>query len=144
MTHMAALGLREAAQQVGLHRSSLFRAIRAGRLSAERTDGGDYLIDPAELFRVYPPRPERAQQSAQVCPEQGARPAETDVTGLRVRIATLEGQVGTLSAELRTVRELADTLRKECDRWHEQAQRLALAGPPRRSWWPWRSAWRTA
>src|SRR3954463_10279495 len=76
---MAALGLREAAQQVGLHRSSLFRAIRAGRLSAERTEGGDYLIDPAELFRVYPPRPERAQQSAQVCPEQGAQPAETDV-----------------------------------------------------------------
>src|SRR3954464_3738036 len=138
MTHMAALGLREAAQQVGLHRSSLFRAIRAGRLSAERTDGGDYLIDPAELFRVYPPRAERAQQSAQACPEQDAQPAETDVTGLRVRIATLEGQVGTLSAELRAVRELADILRQECDRWHSQAERLALTGPARRPWWPWR------
>src|SRR3954462_274711 len=78
--HMAALGLREAAQQVGLHRSSIFRAIRAGRLSATRTETGDDEIDPAELFRVYPLKAERAQQSAQMCAKQSAQPAETDAT----------------------------------------------------------------
>src|SRR3954454_583273 len=143
---MAALGLREAAQQVGLHRSSLFRAIRAGRLSATRTESGDFLIDPAELFRVYPPKPERAQQraqAAQVSAEQSAQPVETDATAvaqMQVRIATLEGELQARTAELRVLRELADTLRGECDRWAAQAERLALAGPARRSWWPFRRA----
>ena len=144
MTHMAALGLREAAQQVGLHRSSIFRAIRAGRLSATRTESGDFLIDPAELFRVYSPKPApesetvRVQQGAQVGAEQSTQGDETERTSSAVRVARLEGQVAALEAELRGVRELADTLRRECDRWAAQAERLALAPPQRRSWWPWR------
>jgi len=63
---MAVLGLRDAARQVGMHRSSIYRAIRAGRLSATRTETGDYAIDPAELFRVYPPRPDVARQGETV------------------------------------------------------------------------------
>src|SRR5215203_3095041 len=62
--NMTALRLPDAARQVGLHRSSLFRAIRSGRLSATRTEGGDFLIDPSELFRVYPPKEERPQLDA--------------------------------------------------------------------------------
>ncbi len=49
------LSLREAADEAAVSKSTILRAIRAGRLSAGRTDDGGYAIDPAELFRVYPP-----------------------------------------------------------------------------------------
>src|SRR4051812_10007004 len=107
--NMTALRLPEAAQQVGLHRSSLFRAIRAGRLSATRTEGGDFLIDPAELFRVYPPKepkPERPQPNASDasgCAEPSAPAVETEINELRLRVATLE-------AELRAQRDLVARL----------------------------------
>ena len=35
-------------------KSTLSRAIKRGALSANRTETGSYLIDPAELERVYP------------------------------------------------------------------------------------------
>src|SRR6516165_5942719 len=53
------LTLAEAAQRVGLHRSNLLRAIKAGRISATRDESGAYQVDEAELVRVYPEGPHR-------------------------------------------------------------------------------------
>ena len=47
-----AISLGEAARLTGLGKTTLARAIKAGRLSATRTDIGSYQIDP--LARVYP------------------------------------------------------------------------------------------
>ncbi len=46
--------LKEAADAAGKDRSTLFRAIKSGRLSATKDDSGNYHIDPAELQRVFP------------------------------------------------------------------------------------------
>lgn len=46
------LTLREAAGLTGKSKSTLARAIKAGRLSASRSTGGRYVIDPAELGHV--------------------------------------------------------------------------------------------
>src|SRR3954451_6871862 len=46
--------LSEAAKLTGQSKSTIWRAIKSGRLSASRTDTGDYQIDPAELHRVFP------------------------------------------------------------------------------------------
>src|SRR5215211_1879213 len=54
---MATFGLREAALQAGVDKSTIHRAIQSGRLSAARTENGGYSIDAAELLRVYPPKP---------------------------------------------------------------------------------------
>ena len=51
---MASLSLREAAEQAGTSKSTIWRAIKGGRLSADRTDGGGFAIDAAELFRAFP------------------------------------------------------------------------------------------
>ena len=48
------LSLSEATEQVGKSRSTLIRAIKAGKLSANRNEHGDYRIDPSELHRVFP------------------------------------------------------------------------------------------
>jgi hypothetical protein len=47
--------LGTAARATGLSKSTIHRAIKAGRVSAGRSDTGDYAIDPAELHRVFPP-----------------------------------------------------------------------------------------
>lgn len=47
--------LAEAAEQTGKSKSTLIRAIRKGKLSANRNEYGDYRLDPAELARVFTP-----------------------------------------------------------------------------------------
>ena len=49
------LTLRQAAREAGISKSTLARAVAAGRVSATRTEDGRLLFDPAELFRVYEP-----------------------------------------------------------------------------------------
>jgi hypothetical protein len=140
------LNLREAAEQAGTSKSSIFRAIKSGRLSATRDDQGGVQIDPAELARVYPPRPSGPDHAGTASPgNRGTdeKPGGTDE--LRVRNAALE-------AEVRLLREMAENLRAERDRWAAQAERLALSPPQpvravpaqvtpvqlQRGWWPWR------
>lgn len=45
--------ITEAAKQTSLTRAAIHKAINTGRLSATKSDDGHYLIDAAELFRVY-------------------------------------------------------------------------------------------
>jgi excisionase family DNA binding protein len=47
--------LGEAAKQAGVSKPTMSKAIKTGRLSAEKQPDGSYRIQPAELFRVYPP-----------------------------------------------------------------------------------------
>jgi excisionase family DNA binding protein len=47
--------LGEAAKQAGVSKPTLSKAIKTGRISAEKQPDGSYRIQPAELFRVYPP-----------------------------------------------------------------------------------------
>lgn len=49
------LTLGQAAKEVGRSKTALTNAIRSGRLSATKLEGGSYSIDPSELFRVYSP-----------------------------------------------------------------------------------------
>jgi excisionase family DNA binding protein len=139
---MATLTLGEAARLTGLGKTTLARAIKAGRLSATRTEAGSYQIDPAELARVYPfPAPTEAT---------GATGA---ATGPLVHHATPEatsappGATGVLEAQVAGLREIGELLRRQLedvredrDRWRSQAeaaQRLitSQAGGDRRPWW---------
>ncbi len=85
---MAHLSVKEGAQQVGISRSTLVRAIKAGRVPASMIDG-TYRVDSSELFRVYPP----VSQS---------QPADSN--DQRVRAALLEGQLLALRAVLDQLR----------------------------------------
>jgi len=60
---MQYLTLGEAEDEVGVAKSTISRAIKAGRLSAKRNEHGHYQIDPAELFRVYPQKPRKDEQA---------------------------------------------------------------------------------
>jgi hypothetical protein len=58
--------LGSAAKATGLSKSTLSRAIKAGRISANRSDAGAYEIDPAELHRVFPPISEAPPETPSV------------------------------------------------------------------------------
>ena len=60
---MQYLTLGEAEDEVGVAKSTISRAIKAGRLSAKKNEHGHYQIDPAELFRVYPPSPRNSEET---------------------------------------------------------------------------------
>jgi hypothetical protein len=51
---MALIGLSEAAKLTGRNRTTIFRAMKAGRLSFTVNDAGERRIDTAELDRVFP------------------------------------------------------------------------------------------
>ena len=86
---MTTFGLRQAAIQAGTSKSPILRAIQSGRLSAARTDDGGYAIHPAELFRVYPPKPSTDADQSDESP-RGTR--RTTCRDLR-RIGPLVGLV---------------------------------------------------
>lgn len=50
-----AISAKEAAERTGLSKAGIMKAIRTGKLSASKNVHGEWEIDPAELFRVYPP-----------------------------------------------------------------------------------------
>ena len=47
--------LQQAADAAGVNKSTVLRAIQAGKVSAIRSEHGQWVIEPAELHRVYPP-----------------------------------------------------------------------------------------
>jgi hypothetical protein len=131
---VALLTLGKAARLTGLNKTTLSRAIKAGRLSATRRDDGGYLVEPAELERVYAIKAQADASPAAVAatgrvPQSAAPPGAPETAA---RIATLEAQVQGLEALLTEVRAAKDLAQ-------EQNRQLlaALPPPPRRPWWPW-------
>ena len=129
---MPGFSLRQAATEAGTSKSTILRAIQSGRLSATRTDDGGYAIDPAELFRVYPPKSERdaAHQGA----HHGAgHDAPGDAAGatvdLRIHNVSLAARVEALEALLETEKRRAAEARSDMEHWRAQAERLVLPPP---------------
>ena len=128
------LTMGQAATECGVSKSTLSRAIASGKLSATRTDTG-FLIDPSELFRAYPPRT-TAQPVASGKMAHHATGLEQDET--LVLRAENEG----LKAQLATMRELADEMKRQAQSWQKQAEAetantlslLADTRPKRRGW----------
>src|SRR3546814_9197745 len=93
--------LREASEKVGVTRQTLMKAIKTGRVSAEKSDNGEWRIEPVELFRVWPPV-NGVQQPLQ------PNITDSDTPGLQ--------------AENRLLREQVAELREERNAWRERSE----------------------
>ena len=152
------LTLGEAAKQTGFSKATLSRAIRDGKLSAQRSpETNSFKIDPSELHRyteamqVLRAAGETEGEEHSATPSKGSESApetaiETRVQEIRkqlefeARAKLAEERLGDLKAQL-------EEMRRQRDKWQEQAERLALAPPqptpapsqPQpRGWWPFR------
>lgn len=141
---MATLTLGQAAKLARTSKTTLTRAIRSGRISAERRDDGSYRIDPAEMARVFEisvETPVTGRETGDVVHQATPTrdPGETPVTPETVaRLAALDAEVAGLREMLRRADRQADDLRAERDQWRETAQaaqRLLVDQRERRPWW---------
>jgi hypothetical protein len=158
-----AYSLAQAAKAVGRDRSTLLRMIKIGKLSAARDEAsGAWVIEPAELHRVYPPvephveEHRSAQGDAQIrTPVHMSDPAaqvDAQLAELQARIAEM-----TEAQRLRdeTITDLRHRLDEERADRRQALDRLAAAQeriaalltdqrPPTpapgaaRRWWRWR------
>ncbi len=122
--------LGTAAKEVGKGKATISKAIASGRLSATRNDKGHYEIQPAELFRVYPPNSaETVEAERQETPGKPA--VDTPNT------ATLQVEIDGLKVRLELMRESIDDLKGQREGWQKQAeaaQRLLADNRPKRRW----------
>ncbi len=96
------LTLGEASKACNITKSGISKAIKNGRLSANKNDIGQYEIDPAELFRVFPVKTGNSQ---------------LDVNSLQQKTNGLQADFDTLRELLRQVEGERDDLRIQRDRF---------------------------
>src|SRR5688572_2876789 len=83
----------QAAAAIGRNRSSVLRAIKAGKISAVRDEAsGDWRIEPAELHRLYPVEPMPGDAASRSGDAQGdalsrGDGAQVEIRELRARLA---------------------------------------------------------
>lgn len=118
---MALVSLGEAARITGKNRTTIFRAMKTGRLSYTTTGNGDRQVDTAELDRVF-----------------GATEAHASKSN-STHVALLERQIASLERVCEDLRGRLDEANSE--RRNVQTQLTALLAdrrdppPPKRRWW---------
>lgn len=98
---MPTLTLNQAAKAAKKSKATLLDAIRNGRMSAPKDDLGRYQIDPAELFRVYPP--DRSETGNENLGRPHEETAETST--LRVTVNHLRELIQQIESERDNLRE---------------------------------------
>ena len=107
------LNLSEADRVSGQSKSTIWRAVNSGRLSATRTYTGDYQVDPAELQRVFSLETEGRATGGSV------KPDATDLK--RAETALIQAQIDRLFQVGELIRNELDNDR---DAWRRQADKL--------------------
>lgn len=137
--------LAGAAQATGIAKTTIFRAIKSGKVSAKRLDDKTYRIDASELARVYPVvAADHSEGTQRNVPQQDKKPgtlrvSEVEVAVLRTRLEMVEAQLArerevrdqereSVGREREATLETVADLRKRLDRAEERV--LALSAPP--------------
>ncbi len=118
------LSLGAAARMTGLNKTTLSRHIKAGRLSAQRMDGGGYAIDASELARVYALRPDATVTQQEACSD--ARPSGEPFA---TPPATVDALMAELRAQLAQSQATVEDLRTRLDASETRLDRLLLSLP---------------
>ena len=110
--------LGTAAKATGKSKTTIQRAIRAGKVSAEKDVNGAWRIEPAELHRIYP----EVSLGTVASPKNG----EVRDPSLQHEIALRDEQLAAARKEVSRLEAQVEDLRSDRDAWREQAQRKFL------------------
>ena len=121
--------LGQAAKATGKSKPTIQRAIKAGRMSAILTDQGHYEIDPAELYRVYPPVTVTGNATDDV--KQTETPIfnsalQSNLDTLREFVASLENERDDLRRRLDNSEAARERETTEREKNAEELRRLTL------------------
>jgi hypothetical protein len=148
--------LGEAAKAIGKNRTTILRAIKTGKLSATHDEAtGAWVIEPAELHRLYPPTDAHAsapQGDAHLRIGRASGHASGEIRELRARLDAAEQRVADAQDQIMDLRRRLDAEAVERRRLTallvDQRPVPPAASPepasvspepaPTRRWWPWR------
>lgn len=101
---MASHGVTEAAKLAGVTRRTIYRHIKAGKLSATVTGGGSTVIETSELLRVYgalsQPEPEQVSTGSHLKQPEYVTLLLAEMSQLREQISLLTSKVDELQGQL--------------------------------------------
>lgn len=122
------LSLSAAARATGRSKSTIGRAIKAGKLSARRDDTGNYHIDASELARVFEWDPNEKVPQRATEPLGPAPNPSASMAVLEAKLALMEEALGREREALMHERGTTADLRQRLDRSDERVR--ALLGQP--------------
>lgn len=136
----------QAAEATGKSTATITRAIKSGKISAQKDASGAWRIDASELHRAFPLIVQDLQKPQM---QNGARPLQEQS---KSQIVDLEKELGVLRERVAAQSELLEErasqisdLKEDRDRWRQQAANLLSdlsAETPLKSqkkprrWWP--------
>lgn len=135
-----AYSLKQAAEATGKSKPTILRAIQSHKISATRDEATQaWLIEPAELHRVYPPVTDEPVRNGQMT--RYVTPDETaSIRELQAKLDATTARVADKDAVIDDLRHRLDASEEE--RRKVQMQLTALLtdqseqeAPKRRSWW---------
>lgn len=114
----------QAAKAVGKSLPTITRAIKNGKISAERTQEGGFEIDASELYRVWPDAKHERVSNAEMLGSE----THSSNTGLHLEVVHLRQKIETLTLERERERaqllETIEDLRRRLD--SESTERRAM------------------
>lgn len=115
--------LKEAADAAGKGKPAILKAIKNGRISANKNERGEWELDPVELHRVYPPVSGNGSGKRQETGKDmsGNSSVEREVDLLREQLGRLEAE---RDRERRQLEGTIEDLRGDRDHWRQQATAL--------------------
>jgi uncharacterized protein YlxW (UPF0749 family) len=137
--NMPEISLGEAATLAGVSRPTMWRLVKAGKLSASRNERGAWMIDASEFARVFPnahSSQNSSENSDEKPLEQSALATETQV--LREALAELKADKAKLNERLDQAERERERLLKLIESQTDQMRLLTDQRPARRPWLPWR------
>lgn len=127
---MPKLSPRDAVKVYQVSRATLTKALSDGKISAEKTDAGHWLIDAAELARVYVPRASQKAVSRaspdKVSRDEPGQKTTSDAVDMAVRLARAEAALDAEREKVVLLQHNLDDLRRMLP---------APDAKPRRWWW---------
>jgi vacuolar-type H+-ATPase subunit E/Vma4 len=115
--------LGEAAKATSKSKATISKAIKNGRISAQKDETGTFHIDPSELHRVYPPT---------VSIERIETPVNTtEKSGTDGTIRELQARLEAAHERLSDKEDVIADLREDRDRWRQQASALLADQRPK-------------
>lgn len=94
------ISLLEAAEKVGMTKAGIKKAIGKGKISAKKNEHGEWVIDPAELFRVYPPKSAEPTNQSEPVSSGMQQVSGNDNRVLEAENKLLREQIGLLKDQL--------------------------------------------
>lgn len=128
----------QAAKATGKAIPTITRAIKSGKISAEPKEGGGYLIDPAELHRVFPPVTSKGDATptmSQIETPSDMRALQAEIEGLRERIADKDETIADLRKRLDTEGEERRRLTAMLTDQRADPAPVEAVEPSPRRWW---------